>query len=475
MELKYTDLLYFEASSFGNGLGSCERHERLIPVNDERDKIPVVIIGSGFTGLAAAYEITRQGIPVTVLEKDDEIGGLAGSFKINAQCAEKFYHHWFTNDEHLIKLTKEIGCEDQLVYSQTKTGIYIDKCFFKLSTPLDVLLFKPLGLLNRIQLGMLVLRVRRVKDWKELESVTARKWLLKLCGQQVYKVVWEPLLRGKFGSFAPEISAVWFWNKVVLRGGSRSKTEKEMLAYYRGGFGAFIEAIANEIKFAGGEFVTGASVEALIVQDGRVKRVQSPKGTIDARAVIATPALPIIAELVEPHISSQYVDELRRIKYLANICLVLELSHSLSDIYWLNVTDPDFPFIGIIEHTNFQPTESYDGLHIIYLSQYLPETAELYYMNKEQVFEFALSHIKRMFPKFDKSWVRHYHVHKARYAQPIVERYYSTLIPSNTTPIEGLYIATMAQIYPEDRGTNYSIREGRRVGRIVAEQIQLDN
>ena len=133
------------------------------------------------------------------------------------------------------------------------------------------------------------------------------------------------------------------------------------------------------------------------------------------------------------------------------------------------VADPDSPFIGVIEHTNFQPTESCGDLHIVYLSEYLPETAELYHMNKEQVFEFALSHIKRMFPKFDRSWVRCYHVHKARYAQPIVERYYSTLIPSNTTPIDALYIEAVAQIYPEERGTNYAIREGRRIGRIVAE------
>lgn len=278
-------------------------------------------------------------------------------------------------------------------------------------------------------------------------------------------------LRGKFGPYASEISAVWFWNKLVLRGGSRGNGGKEVLAYYRGGFAAFIERIASEITTAAGVIKTGEPVEALIVEDGCIKGVQTPNGTIETDAVIATPALPIIAELLEPYVSGQYIAELRRIKYLANVCLVLELSDSLSEIYWLNVCDNNFPFIGLIEHTNFQPAKPGSIKHIIYLSTYLLETAELYHMNEEQVFEFSLPYIKRMFPEFERSWVRRFQVFKTPYAQPVVERHYSRLIPSNKTPIEGLYIATMAQIYPEDRGTNYAIREGIRIGEMVSKMI----
>lgn len=439
-------------------------------MSDRYDKPSVVVIGGGFTGLAAAYEITRQGIPVTILEKSEEIGGLAGNFSIGRQQLEKFYHHWFNNDEHVIQLAKEIGYEEELTYTPTKTGIYLANKIFKLSTPFDLLRFKPLNLLNRIQLGLLVLKARRVKDWKRLESLTAEEWLVRLCGPEVYRVVWEPLLRGKFGPFASEISAVFFWNKLVLRGGSRSKIGKEVLAYCHGGFAAFAKKITNAITSAGGVIQTGVPAEGLIVQDGCIKGVQTPKGVINAQAVIATPSLPIIADLCKPHVSSQYVDELRRIKYLANVCLVLELSCSLSEIYWLNVNSNDFPFIGVIEHTNFQPPKTCGNRHVVYLSKYLPETDDLYHMNKEQVFEFSLPHIKLMFPKFNRSCIQRYHVWKARYAQPVVVRHYSKLIPSNETPIEKFYIATMAQIYPEDRGTNYAIREGRRIGRYVAER-----
>jgi protoporphyrinogen oxidase len=434
----------------------------------------VVVIGAGFTGLAAAYELARRGIKVTVLEKDDQIGGLAGSFKINGCHIEKFYHHFFNNDEHVIKLAKELGCENELLRCVTKTGIYFDRRFFKLSTPMDVLQFKPLSLLNRIRLGLLILRAQRVKDWKPLDTITAEQWLLKLCGAEAYKIVWEPLLRGKFGPYASQVSAAWFWNKLILRGGSRSKTGAEMLVYYHGGFGAFAETIAAQIRAAGSKIQTGTRADGLAVEDGCIKAVKTSNGTIDADAVIATPALPIIAELVEPHVSNEYVEKLRSIKYLANMCLVLELSHNLSDIYWLNVNDAGFPFVGVIEHTNFQSAESCGGKHIVYLSKYLLQTDEPYKMSKEQVFELALPHIKRMFPRFDGSWVLRYHVWKAPYAQPFVGRNYSSLIPANQTPIKGFYTATMAQVYPQDRGINYAVRDGRSIGQSVAKVFESE-
>lgn len=441
-------------------------------VNNLNHKPYVVVIGGGFTGLAAAYEITRRGIGVTILEKDEEIGGLAGSFRIGQQRLEKFYHHLFNNDRYAIQLVKELGCEEQLVFRATRTGVYFNNKFHKLSTPFDVLRFKPLSLLNRIRLGLLALRAGAVKNWKQLETLTAKEWLLKSGGREVYRVVWEPLLRAKFGPFASEISAVWFWNKLVLRGGSRTRTGKEFLAYYYGSFSALAEKITNEINSAGGMVQTSVPAKALVIRDGCIKGVQTPNGVINAQAVIATAGLPIIANLLEEHVSKQYIHQLRKIKYLSNMCLVLELAYKLSDTYWLNINDGDFPFVGLIEHTNFQPVKSCGGRHIVYLSKYLPETSKQYQMTEEQFFEFSLPYIKRMFPEFDRSWVHQYHVWKARYAQPIVERYYGRLIPTNETPVKGFYIATMAQIYPEDRGINYAIKNGRGIGKTVAKQIQ---
>lgn len=424
----------------------------------------VVIIGAGFCGLAAGFELSRRGIAVTLLEQDPEIGGLAGSFQVNGIALEKFYHHWFTNDHQVMNLIKDLGTSDQVVFRPTHTGMYYANRCLKLSTPLDVLRFSPLSIPDRIRLGLLALRARRIDDWRTLENLTAAEWLQDLGGDPVYRVVWEPLLRGKFGPYAAEVSAVWIWNKLKLRGGSRGASGREQLAYYRGGFAALAERIAANIIAAGGEVRTGMPATALAVKAGRVTGVWAADQFIAANAVIATPALPIVADLLTHHVSADYLASLRRIRYLANICLVLELDRSLSSTYWLNVNDPTFPFVGIIEHTNFEPPATYGGRHIVYLSKYLPESDHLFRMGDDQLLAFTLPHLKRMFPCFETHWIADYHVWRARYSQPIVERRYSSLLPSHSTPLANFFIATMAQIYPEDRGTNYAIREGRKIG-----------
>jgi len=431
----------------------------------------VVVIGGGFSGLSAAFELINRGRRVTIVEADRQLGGLAGSFDVGEQRLEKFYHHWFTSDDHVMALVSELRLQGNVVLRPSSTGMYYANRIFRLSSPIDVLRFTPLSFFNRIRLGLLVLQARRVKDWRSLEALTAKEWLISLCGREVYRAVWEPLLTGKFGPFADDVSAVWFWNKLLLRGGSRGAGGKEMLAYFRGGFIALAEAVARQISSAGGVIKTDVKATGLDVRDGHVVAVETSDGRIEANAVIGTPALPIIADLLAPHVDPHFVDRLRRIRYLANVCLVLELDRSLSDIYWLNVNDPTFPFVGVIEHTNFEPPEFYGGRHIVYLSKYLPETDALYRMGREEMLDFALPHLQRMFPSFRKEWIRAYHTWHARYAQPIVERHYSRMLPPVETPVSNFFICTMAQVYPEDRGTNYAIREGRSIGRLVASRF----
>jgi protoporphyrinogen oxidase len=154
------------------------------------------------------------------------------------------------------------------------------------------------------------------------------------------------------------------------------------------------------------------------------------------------------------------------------LCVVLELDRSLSDTYWLNVNDPEFPFVGVIEHTNFEPASTYAGRHIVYLSKYLPARSPLYAMDDDALLDFCVPHLQRMFPSFRHSWVIRHHVWRARYAQPVVVRHYSSLIPSVETPLPGLFLSTMAQVYPEDRGTNYAVREGRRAARLMARALE---
>ncbi len=432
-------------------------------------KQKVIIVGAGFTGLTAAYVLSKNGFKVQVLESDKSPGGLAGTFDFgDGVLVEKFYHHWFISDSYVPELVKELGLEGDIIFNSTKTGMYYNGQIWKLSTPFDLLRFTALSFFDRIKLGLLVFKVRRVKDWKTIEHLSIREWLEPLCGEQVYKVVWEPLVKAKFSIFSELVTAVWMWKKLVLRGSTRNDKGAEQLAYFKGGFGRLAEKMVKEICNNGGQVSFGECVKKVETSGQKITKLITKKKIIKGDKFLFTTSLPIIAEVFRDQKKFEWLSSLKRIKYLGNICLVLRLQHSLSNTYWLNVNDPGFPFVGVIEHTNFDDSENYKGSHIVYLSRYIAVEDKVWRYSDEQYFKFAMEHLKKMFPKVNDTWVIDFKVWRSKYAQPIAEKNYSTYIPVRETPFSNLLISTMAQIYPEDRGTNYAIREGRS----VAEQIK---
>lgn len=435
------------------------------------NKFDVVIVGAGFTGLTAAYVLSKQGKRVHIVEADDAPGGLAGTFNFSDGVkVEKFYHHWFNNDVYVPELVKELGLDGDVILLPTRTGMYFNGRIWKLSTPLDLLRFRALSFIDRIRLGLLVLQVRRIKDWKTIEHLSIREWLEPLCGKSVYKVVWEPLITAKFSLFAEAVNAVWMWKKLVLRGSTRNDKGGEELAYFKGGFGRLAEELVAAIRRNGGEVSFGCRATGIEASGSQINSLLTDQGKIIGGKYLFTPAFPIIADILRGAADQQWTTSLKRVKYLGNICLVLRLKQSLSDTYWLNVNDPGFPFVGVIEHTNFDMPENYKGTHIVYLSRYLAREDAVYGYTDEEYFKFAMEHLRRMFPHLEASWIVDYKVWRSDFAQPVTERNYSAYVPPRETPFDNALISTMAQIYPEDRGTNYAIREGRAVAMQIGEQ-----
>ncbi|MEN3363078.1 MAG: hypothetical protein V7606_352 [Burkholderiales bacterium] len=441
-----------------------------MPATNQYD---VVIVGAGFTGLTAGLDLARARKKVLILEADAAPGGLAGTFEFrDGVTVEKFYHHWFNNDAYVPRLVKELGLEDQVLTLPSRTGMYYNGRMWRLSTPLDLLRFSPLSLIDRIRLGLLVFQVRRIKDWKTIEHLSIREWLEPLCGRNVFRIVWEPLIQSKFSVHAEQVNAVWFWKKLVLRGSTRDKHGGEQLAYFKGGFGRLAHAVANEICKNGGEIRYSTRVTTAKEKNGRVHALVTSAGEACAREFLLTPAFSIIADIFDGSADPEWIQSLRRINYLGNVCLVLQLDRSLSDTYWLNVNDPGFPFVGVIEHTNFDRPENYEGKHIVFLSRYLAREDPVWSYADDLYLEFALEHLKRMFPEFDRCWVEDYRVWRAEYAQPVTGRNYSRHVPGQDTPFKNAIVSTMAQVYPEDRGTNYAIREGANAARTILDKLR---
>ena len=433
----------------------------------------VGIIGAGATGLPAAYDILKAGHEAIVYESAPFIGGHASTFDVGGQRLERGYHHWFTSDTDIVELVEEIGLGDTIRWIDSTVGTLYDGRIYDFVTPLDLLKFKPLSLPDRIRLGLTTLYLQRQKDWQKYEGITAEGWLRRHGGQGVYDVFWGPMLRGKFGEdYYRQVSMAWVWGKINTRVKSRGKSMvREKLGYPLGSFGMVFDTLVEKIRDLGGEVHTSAPVNCILIEDGRAVGLDVRTGDGGTReekfdAVLATTPSPIFTRLVPP-MPEEYRSRLERARYMSAVLIVLVLDRPLSHVYWLNVADRSIPFVGVIEHTNLIGPEHYGGKHIVYLSNYLTRDDPLYRMGHDEMLDEYLPHLRKINPDFELDWIGTSYHHRVDGAQPVIGVDYSEHIPDHQTPFKGVYLANTTQIYPEDRGTNYSVRMGRQVARRI--------
>ncbi len=436
----------------------------------------IAVIGGGVLGMAAAYELLKQGQQVALYERAPVLGGQVRTFDVGGGRLECFYHHLFTSDVDMIDLIHDLGLSDNLTWIPSRMGFFHGGRIHNFVTPMDLLRFSPISIVDRVRLGLLALYLGRFSNWEKLEGVPAQEWITRYAGKRISDVVWGPLLRGKFGDAAREVGMVWFWGKVFLRFSSR-KGGRETLGYPKGSFGTIIEALERRIRDMGGEVHAPAQINRIVVEDGRAVGLElGGEGGPTVRRfdrVLATVPSYVFPRLA-PELPAAYLEKLQRVRYHTAFCLILVMKRPLSHIYWLNVADRTIPFVAAIEQTNFMPPEQYGGKHIVYLSNYLPKTHPLYAKNADEMFQEFLPHLRRINSQFDPSWVEEMHLFKDEAGQPIITTNYLKQIPEHRTPFRDLWLANTTQVYPEDRGTNYSVRLARKVVILMLRDAGLD-
>ena len=450
----------------------------------------VGIIGGGFAGMTAAYELGKLGYKTSLFERMSELGGLAGTFSIEGTRLERGYHHWFTSDTHIISLMQDLGLGDRVMWIPSKTGLFYGGRVWNWVSPMDILRFTPMPLIDRIRLGLTTfyLQTRRNKV-AEYEKITAAAWLKKYAGREAWDKAWGPLFRGKFGEEAENIPLVWLWYKAVLRLGSRQGVSKEVLGYPRGSFQVLIDSLEKAIKDKGGQVFKGATVNRIAVENGvacglelgddeGTRKVMAGSSLTTAvrgyipfdKIYCSAPsfaALRLVSEFPE-----SYVAKMKAAKYMAAVLLILKMKQPMSNIYWMNIADRSIPFVATIEQTNFLRPEVYNGKRVMYVSNYLAPSSPYFQMNREELFNAYVPHLQKINPGFSPDWVEEYWHFKEAAAQPIVPPNYSSQIPEYRTPIRNLYLGNTTQIYPEDRGTNYSVRLGQIIAGLIDEDAK---
>jgi protoporphyrinogen oxidase len=259
-------------------------------------------------------------------------------------------------------------------------------------------------------------------NWQKYESVLAVDWMEKWCGKRAYKVIWEPLLRGKFHDKYKKVSMAWLWARIHTRGNSSK------LGYFDGGFRIIADELAKRIN---GKILLNKEVSVSELKD--------------------------FDKII-------YTGPSKEVEYLGSICVVFSSKQSLSPYYWHNINDTKSPFLAFIQHTNLIDKKEYGGKHVYYFGTYVPNTGGLMDKSDSQIKKKFIDYLIKIFPKFDKKMVQDIWVWKFKNAQHIVKKNYKT--PYFKLQ-KNIYQANFAMIYPDDRGTNFAVREGEKVAKLL--------
>ena len=443
----------------------------------------VAVIGAGVAGLAAGHRLAKQGDVVDVYERWPGLGGQVATLDLgDGTLLERYYHHLFTTDAAIAALYDEVGLE--IDWLPSSMGVFSGGRSYGFTTPLDLLRFTAMSLRGRLRMGVAtVLLQRRNKEVEPFENVTAHDWVRANMGPEAWDVLWGPLLRGKYGPRANEISMAWLWSKLTLRRRLEGKEARgEMLGYPRGGFQPLLERLRESIEGAGGRVLIDRPAKSISAADGGFEvtagapdsfrrghdpREFEPFGEPEQYdAVIATVPSDVFAGLLDPALADRLdprcVAGTATIPYQTALCVILELNRQFGRFYWTNVADESLPFIGLIEQTNLIGPEHYGGRHLLYVANYLEPTDPLLDLDYDELVRAYAPGLKAVNPDFDTSWIRNRWIFREPAAQPVVTLGYRERMPPLATGVPGLILANTTQIYPEDRGTNYSVELGDR-------------
>ncbi|MBL7064425.1 MAG: NAD(P)/FAD-dependent oxidoreductase [Anaerolineae bacterium] len=436
------------------------------------------IIGAGITGLTAAYDLTKQGHAVAVYEARPYAGGLAAGFRDERWewPLDRFYRHWFASDDDVIHLIEELGAHDRLFFPRPTTTLYYQGRLYPLDSPVPslkfipfpplhrairVLQFTPLPLVDRLRVGLVGVYLILTRNWRPLEHVSADEWLRRAVGERAYDVWWKPLLISKFGEESyRDVNMAWMWARLYKRTAS--------LGYFVGGFQGFVDLLVERVQAQGGQVRLGAAVQAVHPSAEGHLRLETAAGVAEHERVIATCSPRAMLQLT-PDLPPDYAAKLERLKSMGAVVLILALRHRLTGgHYWINLPKGgEFPFMGLVEHTNYISPEHYGGDHLVYCGDYLPPDHPYFGYSKEQLLETYLPSLVKINPDFRLDWVRDSWMFTDKYAQPVPTLHHSRNIPPLKTGVPGLWMANMSQVYPWDRGTNYAVEMGRRVAQEV--------
>ncbi len=403
------------------------------------------IIGGGLMGMALAQRLATDGITATVIEADDQVGGLATWQDFGLFDWDRFYHVILPTDRHLIPFIDSIGLGDQLEWQRTYTGFYVDDRMYSISSNLEFIKFPLLSLLSKARLAWTMLYCSRINDWRPLEREPVEDFLLRTSGRETYDKLWKPLLLAKLGENYRRVSAVFIWSYIKRMFSARDKSASaEQLGHVRGGYKTVFDKLTKDIETAGGDIRTRAQVASVRKCNSGRLSVATSEGSEEYDRVVCTSPVSVLRKIVAPELLD-VAETGEDVEYLGVVCVVIVSRKPMVPFYVVNIADQSIPFTGMIGMSTVVDTSNTGGRYLTYLPKYVLSTDPYLQRDSAEIEAEFMDGVKRMLPDFDTTGIESVHVHRAIKVQPLQVLHYSSLVPQVRTNHPGLFVLNTSQ------------------------------
>jgi len=406
------------------------------------------IIGGGISGLASAHRIAAMGHQVTVFEGESFLGGLGTTFPYRDGHLERFYHCILPNDDALLARIHELGLGSELLWRPTKMGFMYRRDIHPLNTPIDLLRFSPLTLIERLRMGLLAIRARSHGLSPELDDITAADWIRGMVGDRAFEILWRPLLAAKIGDHYPALPALWLSSRM-----NREKnTKTEVKGCLTRGYRSLIEAFERSLLARGAQFRMSTRVRA-IERDGEGMALRLEDGRIESfDTVVCTSPLVQFQRMTGSLGLDPALAELK-LDYQGVVSGVFVLEKPLTHYYWMPWVDSDATAQGAIEMSNLVPLDRSHGGYVTYLVNYTHRDGPLYAESDDALLARYRTDLAALFPGSEQT-IREQFLFRAPFVEPMWTTGYAKVVPPTSVIPGRLYLACTAQVYPNVNSWN---------------------
>ncbi len=444
--------------------------EKVDQFDPEAKKQKIIIMGGGPAGLGAGYVLAQNGVPSTVYEGSNVVGGISRTVK-HRVGKDVFYfdlggHRWFTKDDNLDAMIVRLMRDEFIQVNRTSFILFRGK---KLDYPPKILnALSVLGSWTSF-LVMANFGFTKIKNiFRPKQDRTFQDWIVNRFGYKLFEVYFKSYTEKVWGIPCTQIGAEWaaqrikgmsmraaIKNALFKKAKDRPKTLIEKFKFPKHGIGRISERMQEEINKVGsvvlGEKVVeinhkGSRVTSIVIEDKEGKR----KEVFGDQFVSSIPLTQLV-KILKPKASKEILEAVKKLRYRDMITVNLLVNKPrLTQDTWIYIHDPSFKLGRVHEPRNWSKEMSPKGESSLVVEYWCFIGDEIWNMPEKDLIELTLKDVSDRLKFFDRNQLidtviirtpKAYPEYKIGYREPLqkIKKYVSSFKNLQTIGRYGTY------------------------------------